>query len=297
MKRNKKAGQKSLKPENHVLDNIIIDNTREEQGWNIRVKEWYVSMSVTERMSWLHANVVRGRWNGPDQFIFFMDVADGYGSFVFNESRENGVISTSNPGQCPLWKQKELIAKKAFALLCTNFFPKKDGGEMQFPPALIYQRPLFAKLLWFFRPNVINPMGIISSNLYPRDFSDVGKDGGKYYIEVVRKFATRFVYDAWLILIGKPSLQNCDQGVVRPHFEEIVRLLCVLDQIDSVFNEDQSRPSKEVFMTMLHLAIKDGFKDTQSALSVYSMDALLEQLIMRNDKLASALYLARLRYR
>ncbi len=262
------------KREAHALDSIVV--IKNQKSWEKRVKEWQAPMEFNGRISWLHTNHMR-EGNGPEKFIFYLEVADGYGDKdIFRGSNEK-------------WK----ISQKAFTILCNFFFV--NGENSPCPFIVPYQEPLFSKLLWFFRP--YGGMGGWN-NLRPRDTSGLGKDGGRHYLSIARKYAESFVLDAWQLLNRtwyKCWEVNPDPKVADPHLLQITLLLHHIGMLEHLESR-QYTPSPDVFKKLLRAV----FLQNTIAWEENSLDdakyvgTLLEPLVKKEDRLAKALYFARL---
>ena len=279
----------------HALDLIpIVEKSTE---WNERVKSWYKPMSFDERISWLHANQIRGSNNGPEQFIFFLDLADRHGeSKLFDSLPDHTECQFTLKSYQSLATMKARLSKKAFTILCSTFFADYEEGQGQFPIGLQYQEPLFSKLLWFLRS--FGGVGGFD-NLRQSDCGGLGKDGGSHYLEVARKFAQRFVLDAWQILNRR--WYKLDDGekpnptMAWLHFREIVILMRRFDLLENV-ERGQYGPTVQTFNAMVGMVLEENkvFYLQTDLGSESTMRRHLEHLTKCGDALAKVLYIARL---
>jgi len=276
----------------HVLDEIIIPD--ELLSWEESVGQWHLPMSFDERLAWLNTNHIR-RGNGPEQFIFFLELADRYGDRNLFDSLpgQNKSQRTLNSYES-LAKMKRRLSNRAFAILCNVFFAKREDPE--YPYILPYEDPLFSKLLWFFRSD---GEYIGFNNLRPNNTDELGKDGGRHYITCAQEFAKNFAGDAWQML--NRCRYYCHEGprpkpeLAMAHSKEVIDLLLQLDLLDLI-EIDQYAPTEEVFQIMLKLRLeRSGVQfDVDGLKSDLYVCELLEPLVMAGDKFAKRLYVARL---
>lgn len=153
-------------------------------------------MTLQERESWLKSNWTRID-NGPDIFIFYLDLANGYGdsSKVVN-TKASGSVHYVRRDMIFLPEVSTFIRQTAFSILANHFF--KQGSE-EYPFHLPYTEPLFSHLVGFFKP--YNGIGGFD-NTRPLSRKFLGKDGGVYYIDNVHRYGSDFAERAFLMLNG-----------------------------------------------------------------------------------------------
>lgn len=238
--------------EPHVLDEVRIT---ERKSWQRRLRDWHSPMSFDDRVAWLHINYER-EGNGPEQFIFYLELADRYGDGeLFRPSK---IMSDSHVytlrSYDAVFRLKTQLSRKAFAVLCTNFFAEQGENRGQYPYALPYQQPLFGQLLWFFRP--YGGFGGFD-NLRPSVTNGLGKDGGEHYVKVARNFAKTFVLNAWDMLNRRwyNSITKPDPQIADPHAEEIIRLMRHLNLLDNI-ERGQHMPRLNIFLKMVCMMLE-----------------------------------------
>lgn len=282
----------------HPLDNIKIHG---RNSWDQCLKQWQSPMSFDDRMSWLHTNYHRNG-NGPEQFLFYLELADHYGdgseAFSKKSSDKEPVFSMSSYASRAELKAR--LSCKAFTVLCTEFFSSQKDGRSQYPFILPYRDPLFSKLLWFFRP--YGGHGGYD-NLHPSQTDCLGKDGGKHYIQVSNAFAKKFILDAWQILNSRWYYggipHNCpDSAVAQPHWREIVTLLSHLHMIEEL-GYGQYMPRPWVFKNMVRKLLSENNIEwpdfyVEHIAHLDNLGKILEPLVIKGDLVAKYLYIARL---
>lgn len=275
----------------HSLDSIVI--TKDHLNWEERVNQWNSSMEYDDRVSWLHINHVR-EGNGPEKFIFYLDLADRYGEediFTGLPGHKEHIFTLRSYESPALLKSR--LSKKAFSILCTEFFSKKEGNA-PCPCMVPYKEPLFSKLLWFFRP--YRGDGAFD-NLRPINTEGLGNDGGRHYVSIANEFARRFALDAWELL----NHRWCHDGgpdpkVAEEHFCEIVLLLRHLDLLRNMGELGQYMPTLQVFKKMVQFVLDEkGISfENKSLDDVSDVGKLLEPLVKSGNKLARTLFVTRL---
>jgi hypothetical protein len=280
--------------EPHALDEIQV--LPSSNNWNEQLAKWEKPMTFEDRISWLHTNHVRNG-NGPERFIFYLELADRYGeSEVFSVlpdhcGSESSIFTAGSYSSKGGLKTK--ISVKAFTILCTHFFAE-DASPC--PIDLPYKEPLFSKLLWFFRP-----FGGDGGwdNLRTYNSSRLGKDDGAHYLDVAKGYAMQFVINAWSLLNGKWFLiEDCpppDSKMVKSHWKEIVALIRHLDLL-SIIEYGQYLPTPEVFKKMVRFVLNaEGIGVNEEVLGDASfVGTVLEPFVRKGNKLARVLYVARL---
>jgi hypothetical protein len=244
------------KREAHALDAISITETRD---WKQKVQVWNGSLPFQDRISWLHQNHVR-EGNGPEQVIFYLEVADRYGESIFEGLRDHKKCLDTGEKYGTVATYKTLLSRKAFEILCTHCFGQEHPP---YPYILPYIEPLFGKFLWFFRP--YGGLGGYD-NLRPRAFDTGTKGKYSHHLSVANKFAVNFAYDAWSLL--NQSWNKCwetdpNPAVADVHWREIimlVRRLRLLENMDS----PSTAPNRLNFDRMVQMLF--GEQDTSYSL-------------------------------
>ncbi len=175
---------------------IDVVTTPGENTWEDRVKKWYKPMTLQERETWLRSNWTRID-NGPDIFIFYLDLAHGYGDNVktvdFKTSDGVYCVRTDIIHPCEV---TTFIRQTAFSVLANHFFKKENDN---YPFDLPYSEPLFSHLVDFFKP--YNGIGGFD-NLRPSSKKFLGRDGGVHYVDNAYGYAHSFAGNAFLMLNG-----------------------------------------------------------------------------------------------
>jgi hypothetical protein len=278
----------------HALDGIVMPGGG--MSWKERLERWNKPLGFDDRMSWLHTNYHRDG-NEPDHFLFYLDIADRYGEEIgeFTQSpKDEEHIFTLGPYSSRA-ELKSRLSKKAFAILCTEFFSDQDRGGSQFPFILPYQEPLFSKLLWFFRPYGGHGGW---DNLRPRNSKHLGKDGGKHYLPLAEKFAMKFILDAWQILNSRwyycTDGEKPDPAVAKPHCDTIIKLVLHHRILDTAMF-GQYTPRAWVFKKMLRMVFEENTVTfTESDLDNIDVLGKLLEPFVADDNFAAYLYIARL---
>lgn len=279
----------------HVLDSIRMPEGRLD--WQSRLKKWHSPLSFDERMSWLHTNHYRDG-NGPEHFLFYLNIADRYGENpeVFKSStKDDKHESTAMDGYSSRADLKSRLSKKAFSVLCTEFFTK-ENGRSPVPYIVVYQDPLFSKLLWFFRP--YGGRGGWD-NLRPSNTGHLGKNGGQHYVSVANSYAKEFIVDAWAILNSRWF--KCWDGdkpksaIAQPHWELIVDTMDHLNMFDSI-GIGQYGPRPLIFKNMVRKVLRENniLIDESRLDDIHVLGKTLEPLVKKGGSLVKYLYMARL---
>jgi len=286
-----KINDRGGKREQHALDTVEIKEG--QVTWRERLSRWERPMIFEDRLSWLHTNHVRDG-NGPERFIFFLELADRYGERdVFTQLPNHDKYLVTPKSYLSVAQLKSRLSKKAFAILCNVFFNKEE------PPCSIcvpYQNPLFSKLLWFFRPYGGDGGW---DNLRPYTTDGLAKDDGRHYVDVANKFAKEFVLDAWQMLnhhwFKCWDTDEPDPKVAEPHWREIVVLLRHLDML-RIIEDGQYIPIPSVFKKMVRMVLEEHHVtfDEEDLEDIQLVGKLLEPLAKKGDQLARSLNITRL---
>ncbi len=282
--------------EPHALDNVVTVNA--DNQWSRRINQWRRPMEFDERVSWLHTNHARNG-NGPERFIFYLELADHYGDhdhFIGDPSEEMSIWT--NKMLMSHWEMKSAFSKHAFMVLSEHFFkPLITGNDGPCPYEVLYQDPLFSKLVWFFRPyggyggfDNLRPM--------PNSLQSVCKDVGEHYVETVRKYASRFCIDAWYMLNEKwrPGWSvhhTPDPKIAWPLRREIIALMRHLNHIGLIESE-QYAPTLKVFKEIiLSLCEEDNIQCASEDLdSRLFVNEVIADLARKSYPWAASLFVA-----
>lgn len=239
--------------EPHALDAVVTVNANNQ--WPRRLKQWRRPMEFDERVSWLRTNYARNG-NGPERFIFYLELADHYGDtdhFIIDPADEESIWT--NKSFISRGEMKSAFSKHAFVVLSEHFFkPLVIGNDGPCPFDVLYQNPLFSKLIWFFRPYG-GYGGFDNLRPTPDSLRSVCKDDGKHYVDMVRKYAGFFCTDAWYILNEKwrpgwDSNRAPDPKIAWPLRREIIALMRHLNRTDMI-ESDQYVPTQRVFKEII----------------------------------------------
>jgi hypothetical protein len=288
---NNKINDGDGKREQHALDTVAIKESK--VTWRERLSQWERPMIFEDRLSWLHTNHVR-EGNGPERFIFFLELADRYGERdVFTQLPNHDKHLITSKSYLSIAQLKSQLSKKAFAILCNVFFNKEE------PPCPIYvpyQNQLFSKLLWFFRPYGGDGGW---DNLRPYTTDGLAKDDGRHYVDIANKFAKEFVLDAWQMLnhhwFKCWDTDEPDPKVAEPHWREIVVLLRHLDML-KIIEDGQYIPIPSVFKKMVGMVLEEHHVtfNKEDLEDIQLVGKLLEPLAKKGDRLARSLNITRL---
>ncbi|GEM_PF-5310524 len=278
------------KREPHALDSIEISEGVE--SWENMLKRWKRPMLYDDRLEWLHKSQKRDG-NGPERFLFFLELADRHGEHrVFDGLPQNTGFRFTLESYASIVDLKSNLSANAFAILCNNFFAQTEEQKAQYPLMLPYEEPLFSKLLWFFRP--FGGYGGYD-NLRPYNPERLGKNKGRHYLDVARKFAERFTMNAWSMLNARWNCtgQTPDFKPAELYWREIIILMRHFDLLKHI-EHGQHVPTSEVFKKMLDLVFEENNIVPEKAYNFSNCGPILEPLISAGNLLARALYTARL---
>jgi hypothetical protein len=149
----------------HVLADTTLPRVRNWQEW---MREWITCPNYTSRLNLLHVgfNLHLEARDETDRFLFYLEVADGYGSignfgYDVRQSSQNMVecFNATPPrlDQMFPYQACQLLAIKAFEILCVKLFKdtfERDGRQNFALPSwvrLVSLPGVLEKAVWFFR--------------------------------------------------------------------------------------------------------------------------------------------------
>lgn len=138
------VGQKAEKAK-HPLMEFVPAFFQSFEEWLAR---WQGTNILTEKLGLLHCFAAEERWweGRPEMVSFFLEVADGH------ERAHCFLDGSEYYHREEIARNRQEIAKKAFAALCLRFFKSGDGHED--PPLwwwALKNEALFKKVFWFLR--------------------------------------------------------------------------------------------------------------------------------------------------
>lgn len=221
-----------------------------DYSWEARINRWLKPMSLQERMAWLHSNWYR-EGNDPEIFMFYLNLAHGYGDHVEYQATGNIVDSWYNGKRIQDNMAEYMLRAKAFTILANNFFNIPEAScNPNYPVLSPYRNPLFTALVSFFEP--YDGIGGFD-NLRPKYTSNLGKDGGQHYIETTNAFAKRFASKALVMLCRKnpfpySSVEPIDLDIAWDCRFPILRIATRLGIFNDTFNLIRENISEPVFI-------------------------------------------------
>lgn len=115
-----------------------------------------------------------------DRICFYFDLADGYNNEISAQ-----LTGDSRKNQ----KNIESLAKKAFGVLCDNFFASDNEQRQPLWKRFIAKEKIFKKLLWFFRPTGFGVENNFPSAIYTsskKEFGIINEFLANFYTYVLK---------------------------------------------------------------------------------------------------------------